>query len=133
MLFRYLTSASSRYIQLDDAEARLFLEKAFETLFDPKSTEKDVLEFFSPRYKQDLNGKVYTFRQFLDSLAELKKQLKSTRIRFTSVVSSGDKIAEVHVVRGLKKDGSTLKFKVMAFQTVEKGRIVKVEEVNCPL
>jgi ketosteroid isomerase-like protein len=48
-------------------------------------------------------------------------------------MSSGDTIAEVHVVQALKKDGTTLKFKVMAFQTVEKGRITKVEEVNCPL
>jgi ketosteroid isomerase-like protein len=118
---------------MDNTEARRFLEEAFGRLFDPESTEEQMLEFFSPRYEQDLNGKVYTFREFMDGVAGLKKQLKSTRVRFTRVVSSGNVIAEVHVVEAVKKDGSAMKFKVMAFQTVEDGRIKKVEEVNCPL
>jgi hypothetical protein len=118
---------------LNDTEARKFLEDAFGTLFDPKSTEEQVLKFFSPKYVQDLNGKLYTFRDFFDGVTGMKKQFSSFKVKFTSVVSSGNTIAEVHVVQALKSDGSAIKFKVMAFQAIDKGRIVGVEEVNCPL
>ena len=67
------------------AEARSFLERAFTKLFDPLATERDMLEFFSPDYTQDLNGKVYTFRQFIDGVSEMKASLKSSRVVFTSV------------------------------------------------
>lgn len=91
------------------------------------------MEFFSPDYQQDLNGKVYSFSDFLKGVADLKKQLGSIRVQFTKVVSSGDTIAEIHVVEAVKKDGSPMKFKVIAFQTLERGRIVRAEEVNSPL
>ncbi|MGD0636627.1 MAG: nuclear transport factor 2 family protein [Nitrososphaerales archaeon] len=114
-------------------EARSFLERAFAKLFDPLATERDILEFFSPEYRQDLNGKLYSFRQFLDGVSEIKASIKSSRIVFTSVVSAGETIAEVHVVDAVRKDGTRLRFKVIAFQTMAGGRIVKAEEVNCPL
>jgi predicted ester cyclase len=118
---------------LNDTEARKFLEDAFATLFDPKSTEEQVQKFFSPKYVQDLNGKLFTFREFFDGVSGMKKQFSSFKVKFTSVVSSGNTIAEVHVVQAFKSDGSSIKFKVIALQTVDKGRIVGVEEVNCPL
>jgi hypothetical protein len=49
------------------------------------------------------------------------------------VIAGGDTIAEVHVIQAVKNDGSNLKFKVMAFQKLANGRIVRVEEVNCSL
>ena len=115
------------------ADARSFLERAFTTLFDPLATERDMLKFFSPDYRQDLNGKVYTFRQFIDGVSEMKALLRSSRIVFTSVVSGGGTIAEIHVVDAVRKDGTPLKFKVIAFQTIEGGRIARAEELNCPL
>jgi hypothetical protein len=114
-------------------DARSFLERTFAKLFDPLSTERDMLEFFSSEYTQDLNGKVYSFRQFMDGVSALKATLRSSTVVFTSVVASGETIAEIHVVDATKNDGSHLKFKVMAFQTLEGGRIKKAEEVNCPL
>ena len=114
-------------------DVRSFLERAFAKLFDPLATERDLLEFFSPDYTQDLNGKVYSFRQFMAGVSEMKASLKSSRVVFTSVLSDGDAIAEVHVVDAPRKDGTRLRFKVIAFQTIRGGRIVRAEEVNCPL
>jgi hypothetical protein len=114
-------------------DARSFLERTFAKLFDPLSTDRDMLEFFSPDYTQDLNGKIYTFRQFMDGVSALKATLRSSRVDFASVVASGETIAEIHVVDATKNDGSRLRFKVIAFQTLEGGRIRKAEEVNCPL
>jgi ketosteroid isomerase-like protein len=114
-------------------DARSFLERTFAKLFDPLSTDLDMLEFFSADYTQDLNGKIYSFRQFMDGVSALKATLRSSTVVFTSVVASGDTIAEIHVVDATKNDGSRLRFKVIAFQTLEGGRIRKVEEVNCPL
>ena len=114
-------------------DARSFLERAFTKLFDPLSTERDLLEFFSPDYTQDLNGKRYSFRQFMDGVAAMKTTLRSSKVVFTSVVAAGDTIAEIHLVDGTRSDGSHLRFKVIAFQTLEGGRIKRAEEVNCPL
>ncbi len=102
-------------------------------LFDPVATEADLLEFFSPDYVQDLNGRRYSFREFLDGVSALKASLRSSTITVTSAVASGDQIAEIHVVEATKKDGSLMRFKVIAFQTIEHGRIKRAEEVNCPL
>jgi ketosteroid isomerase-like protein len=114
-------------------DARSFLERAFAKLFDPLSTDRDMLEFFSPEYTQDLNGKVYGFGEFMKGVNALKSTLRSSAVTFTSVVASGDTIAEIHVVDATKKDGTHIRFKVIAFQTMEGGRIKRAEEVNCPL
>jgi ketosteroid isomerase-like protein len=114
-------------------DPRSFLERALTRLFDPLSTEADLLEFFAPDYVQDLNGHRHTFREFMDGVSALKSTLRSSTISVTSAVSSGDQIAEIHVVDAIRKDGTRLRFKVIAFQTIEQGRIKRAEEVNCPL
>ena len=114
-------------------DARSFLERAFARLFDPLATESDLLEFFTPDYTQDLNGTVYTFHEFLEGVASLKATLLSSTVVFTSVVASGETIAEIHRLEATRKDGTHFKLKVIAFQTMEGGRIRRAEEVNCKL
>ena len=118
---------------LNPEEARLFLEKVFARLFDPAATERDMLEFYSSDYTQDLNGTKYSFSQFMEGLSAIKATLRSSTVEITSLVTNGDTIAEIHVVDATRDDGTRLKFKVMAFQTIEDGRITRAEEVNCPL
>jgi ketosteroid isomerase-like protein len=118
---------------LNDTEARSFLEEAFGKLFEPSSTEADVLEYFSPDYKQDLNGKVYGFKDFMQGVSGMKSQFLSLKADFKTVVSSGDTVAEVHVLDATRKDGTHMRLKILAFQKVKDGRICGVEELNCPL
>lgn len=118
---------------MNDAEAKTFLEGAFGTLFDYGSTEKDVLRYFTPDYQQNLNGKVYGFRDFYTGVSGLKAQSTSLKATFTTVVSGKDIIAEVHVLEVAKKDGTKLRLKIMAFQKLREGRICGVEELNSPL
>jgi ketosteroid isomerase-like protein len=116
---------------LEDSQS--FLGTAFAKLFDPLATEVDLLEFFSPDYVQDLNGREHSFREFLDGVSTLKATLRSSTITVTRAVASGDQIAEIHVVDATKNDGTRLRFKVIEFQTIDHGRIKRTEEVNCPL
>jgi len=45
-------------------------------------------------------------------------------------VVSGQSSADIHVVNGVKHDGSTFEAKVIAFYTVRDGKIVAVDELT---
>lgn len=118
---------------MNDAEARSFLEEAFGKLFEPASTEEDILRYFTPDYTQDLNGKVYAFDEFMRGVAGIKSEFSSLKAVFTTVVASGENIAEVHILEATRKDGTRMRLKVMAIQKTRGGRISGVEELNCRL
>lgn len=118
---------------MNDRQARLFLEKAFGKLFEPSSTEAEVLLYFTPDYQQNLNGKVYSFKDFMRGVSGMKAQYTSLKAEFTTVVSSGDTVAEIHTLDATRKDGTHMRLKILAFQRLREGRICRVEELNCPL
>lgn len=118
---------------MNSEEARLFLERTFARLFDPAATDRDMLEFYSANYTQDLNGKKYSFSQFMEGVSAIKATLRSSTVEITRLVTNGNTIAEIHAVDATRNDGTRLRFKVIAFQTIEDGRIISAEEVNCPL
>ena len=111
-------------------EAREFLEKVFANMFDPQAAAESLSEFFATDYVQDADGARLDFNGFIDHARVLKNTFRSGHVRFEEILVDGPKIADVHIVEATKANGDTIRVKVIAVYTLEKGKIVRVDELT---
>jgi ketosteroid isomerase-like protein len=111
-------------------EARRFLQSVFDRLFDPAASAEDVGAFFSPDYVQDVDGRRLDRGEFLNHVRVLKSTLDSATVTFKEIAADGTTIADIHVVEARKKNGDRVRVKVMAFYTLENGKIRRIEELT---
>ena len=111
-------------------DARTFLQGVFDRFFDPAASAEAVGEFFSPDYVQEVDGKRLDYSAFLDHVRLLKRTLDRATVTFENVVVDGSTIADIHVVDARKKNGERLRVKVLAFYTIEDGKIRRLEELT---
>jgi ketosteroid isomerase-like protein len=111
-------------------EARRLLQDLFDRFFDPTASAEDVGAFFSPDYVQEVDGKRLDYSAFLDHVRVLKRTIDRATVTFENLVVDGSTIADIHVVDARKKNGERLRAKVLAFYTVEDGRIRRLEELT---
>jgi len=111
-------------------EARRFLEDMFDRLFDPAASAEAVGAFFAPDYVQEVDGKRLDYSAFLDHVRLLKRTLERASVTFEQLLVDGSTIADIHVVDAHKKNGERLRVKVLAFYTIEDGKIRRLEELT---
>jgi len=111
-------------------EARRFLEDMFDRLFDPAASAEAVGAFFAPDYVQEVDGKRLDYSAFLDHVRLLKRTLERATVTFEQLLVDGSTIADIHVVDAHKKNGERLRVKVLAFYTIEDGKIRRLEELT---
>jgi len=112
-------------------EARRFLAELFARFFDPATSAEAVgAAFFSPDYVQEVDGKRLDYGAFLDHVRLIKRTLDHATVTFEHVVVDGSTIADVHVVDARKNNGERLRVKVLAFYTIEDGKIRRLEELT---
>jgi hypothetical protein len=58
------------------------------------------------------------------------RTFQSAFVEFEDVIIQGRTIADIHIVQATKKDRSVLRFKVMAFYTIDNGKIMNVRELT---
>jgi ketosteroid isomerase-like protein len=102
----------------------------FDRLFDPTASAEDVGAFFSPDYVQDVDGRRLDRGEFLNHVRVLKSTLDSATVTFKEIAADGATIADIHVVEARKKNGDRVRVKVMAFYTLEDGKIRRIEELT---
>jgi ketosteroid isomerase-like protein len=111
-------------------EARRFLQHVFDRLFDPAASAEEVGAFFSADYVQDVDGRRLDRGEFMSHVRMLKSTLDSASVTFKQVAADGHTIADIHVVEARKKSGERVRVKVMAFYTLENGKIRSIEELT---
>ena len=112
------------------AEARTFLDSVFACLLNPNIPARALALYFSADYRQEANGQILDFDQFLLHADALKATLETAFVQLEEVIVQGPRIADVHTVRATKKDGSTVRFKVIALYLIEDGKISNVRELT---
>lgn len=115
---------------MTDQEARDFLSRVFQSLFDPTVTAEEVGAFFAPDYVQIADGKEIDRAGFIDHVRVLKNTLQSASVALEKVVASGSTVASLHVATGRKQSGETVQMKVHAFFEIENGLIRRTEELT---
>jgi ketosteroid isomerase-like protein len=111
-------------------EARRFLQRVFDRLFDPASTAEEVGAFFSPDYVQDVDGRRLDRGEFMNHVRMLKNTLEGATVTFKQIAADGQTIADIHVVEARKKNGERVRVKVIAFYTLQNGKISSIEELT---
>jgi predicted ester cyclase len=115
---------------MSQEEAREFLEKVFANMFDPQAPAESLSEFFSTDYVQDADGARLDFDGFIDHARVLKGTFTSAHVRFEEILVDGPNIADVHIIEATKVNGENIRVKVIALYTLEKGKIVRVNELT---
>lgn len=115
---------------LSKTEARALIEKALESMLDPEAPVEELSEFFSPDYKQDADGATLDFTDFLAHARDLKSTISSGSVTFETMIVDGPTIADIHIVSATKINGDKVCVKVIAFYTVEHGKITRVDELT---
>ncbi|MEO1090134.1 MAG: nuclear transport factor 2 family protein [Pseudomonadota bacterium] len=112
------------------ADPRQFVEHVFAEIFMRKDFDQAIDAYFTDDFVLDADGTCLDFATFKQHVSHLHDVVVSMSIEVTTVVADGDRIAEIHMVRATKRDGSTLTTKVLAFHTIRDGKIARIEELT---
>jgi ketosteroid isomerase-like protein len=115
---------------LDNDQARALLSEAFANLLDPGEDVETLSRYFSPACVQDVDGERMDYARFLDHARAIKRAIRSARVTFEALIVEGSTIADIHIVESERTDGARTRLKVIAFNTVDQGKIVRVDELT---
>ncbi|MGY3572267.1 nuclear transport factor 2 family protein [Vibrio paucivorans] len=114
-----------------DEKAAHFLQKLFTDLFNPQDELSIVVdEYMTEDYVQLVDGKTLNKSQFKQHLEALLDSVESISATLESVIASGNTIADIHIIDAIKKDGSAVKAKVIAFFYLRGSKVAKVDELT---
>lgn len=112
-------------------EIKKFIQEAFlNVIEDMNATEETYTKYFSKDYIQYVDGKKLTYADFVAHMKAQKSVMKSAKITFKHMLVEGDKIATVHLVYGIKKDGSVIEAQVNALFQIKNSKIVLCDELT---
>jgi hypothetical protein len=115
---------------LANDQARALLSNAFANLLDPGEDVEALSRYFSPTCVQEVDGERMDYGQFLDHARAIKRSIRSARVSFEALIVQGSTIADIHIVESERTDGARKRVKVIAFNTIDQGRIVSVNELT---
>ncbi|WP_145531965.1 nuclear transport factor 2 family protein [Yersinia kristensenii] len=115
---------------MNSQQAKQFLQQVFTALVDPAFTVQEVAAFFSKDYQQNADGNLLNYEEFIQHAQVLKNTLISGKVTLEKVIAEGDRVASVHLVEAVKKNGQKVLMKVIAFYQIENGLITSVEELT---
>ena len=89
-----------------------------------------IAELFSEDYRQQVDGKVLDYAQFMQHMALLKQLTRSMALEIIAVAGQGEAVLTHHQVRVEKRDGGRSLVKVLAHFTVRDGKICACDELT---
>jgi ketosteroid isomerase-like protein len=115
---------------LTNDQARTLPSEAFANLLDPNESVETLSRYFSAACVQEVDGERMDYAQFLDHARGIKRSIRWARVTFEALIVEGSTVADIHVVESGRTDGARTKLKVIAFNTVDQGKIVRVNELT---
>jgi ketosteroid isomerase-like protein len=115
---------------LTNDQARALLSEAFANLLDPSEDVETLGRYFSQACVQEVDGEVMDYGQFLDHARTIKRSIRAARVTFEALIVEGSTVADIHIVESERTDGARTRLKVIAFNTIDQGKIVRVDELT---
>lgn len=108
-----------------------FLKEAFHHTIEEMEPDEEVYaRYFSKDYIQHVDGKTLNYDGFVAHMKAQKKVLASAKITFKYMLVDNDKIATIHIVNAVKKDGSIIEAQVNAIIQVKDNKIILCDELT---
>lgn len=99
-------------------------------LENPNASQSDLEKWFSPEYKQNVDGKQMNYDGFKNHFMELSKAAKSFKVDIVDILSEGNLVFTNHIVHVIKKSGEEVDLKVLALFKVENAKIISCDELT---
>ncbi len=113
------------------SKMKLFVENALHDTIESMDVEEETYaKYFSENYVQYVDGKTLNYNDFVAHMKAQKKSLKSAKVTIKHLVIKDDKIATVHIVDAVKKDGSIVKMQINAFFQVKNNQFILCDELT---
>ena len=112
-------------------ETKIFVKEIFKnTIENMDATEETYAQYFSQDYIQHVDGKTLTYTDFVAHMKAQKNVIKSAKVTFKHIITEGDTVATVHIVNGIKKDGSIIEAQVNALFKIKNKKVVLCDELT---
>lgn len=92
--------------------------------------EEAIARYFSPEYRQTVDGKHLTYPSFIEHMKLLKQQTINMNLDVLSSAENEDTVFTHHLVEVLKTHSDTLTFEVFACFKVQNNKIVRCQELT---
>jgi predicted SnoaL-like aldol condensation-catalyzing enzyme len=137
-ILRYMTllifSISISYageLIMTSNDTKKFVKEAFtNTIENMDATEETYAKYFSRDYIQHVDGKTLKYDDFIAHMKAQKNVMKSATVNFKYMIVEGDKVATVHIVNGVKKNGGIIEAQVNALFQIKDKKIVFCDELT---
>jgi hypothetical protein len=112
-------------------ETKQWLKQVFaEVVENMAATETDYAKYFSPDYIQHVDGTTLNYQDFVAHMKAQKMVMKSLKVSFLRMVVEDNKIATVHQVNAVKKNGGEIEAKIIAFFEIKDNKIILCDELT---
>lgn len=112
-------------------EAKQFIKEVFANVVENmNATEETYAHYFSKDYIQHVDGKTLNYDQFVAHMKIQKTLIQSAKITFRYLIVEGDKVATLHLVNAVKKDGSLIEAQVNAIFEIENKKVILCDELT---
>ncbi len=96
----------------------------------PGHDESKIARYFSPDYRQVVDGKSLNYDDFINHMSALKAQTRKMRLSIKAAIGEGDTVFTQHYVKVEKNEGGWSEFEVFARFTLLEGKIHRCEELT---
>lgn len=108
------------------------LQQAFKEIVENMNVdglEETIARYMSPHYVQHVDGQMLDYAGFVAHMKAQKAHLSSVHVIFDHIVAEDNAISTVHRAKCVKKDGTELIAKVIAyFELDATGKIIFADE-----
>tara|TARA_R110000868_G_scaffold248315_14_gene504851 strand:- start:1938 stop:2336 length:399 start_codon:yes stop_codon:yes gene_type:complete len=116
---------------MTQTDNKQFIKQVFKDTFENMdASEENYSHYFAKEYVQHVDGKTLNYTEFLAHMKALKQAMKTIAIDFKIILADGDKVATVHKVHGIKRDGGTIHAQVNAIFQIKDNQIILCDELT---
>lgn len=101
-----------------------------EIINNPEHDEDKIAVYFSPHYRQQVNGTPLSYDEFVKHMALLKSKTRRMTVSLLSIVAEGDTVFTHHEVKVEKSEGGDSLFEVLAHYRLSSDQIVSCQELT---
>ncbi len=96
----------------------------------PGHDEHTIESFFTPDYRQTVNGIDLDYDNFVTHMAKLKQVTRTMKVNILAIAQQGNHVLTHHLVTVIKTNGEQAQTEVFACFTLENGRIAACQELT---
>jgi ketosteroid isomerase-like protein len=126
--FAYCDEKNSQ--KMSPEESKQFVKIAVVYALENMDPNMDYSKYVSKDFINPIDGEVFNYGQWVAHQKHIKELVKSMKPTFDLMIAEGDHVAAIFHVHLIKKDGSELNVKDMAFFKIKNHKIVYVEELT---